>query len=158
VPGDAGSTITVSTSGQLTVAAPGKSRSKRHDRGAQPPSGSGGGAHQQPGTGGGRPPGAGSSTSHRPAVVAAQVPNGSDSWASIGPPPLTLDTTDRSALERPGLPQVAAGGNRGAGTATGNPPLPAGLGLPAIVAVALLSAVTAALVRALIIQRRAVLL
>jgi plastocyanin len=151
-------TTTVSTSGQLIVAAPLVSRTKRSGRHSQPPPSSpSGGAAQQPGTGGGPAGGVGSSTGQsaapakRPGVVAAQVPH---SWAGIGPPPAVLGSTDRGALQLPHLPQLATNGDSGAGTSTGKAPRTAGLDLPAIVAVALLSVVTAALVRSLIIQRR----
>jgi len=158
-------TITIVTTGQLIVAAPevsrapAESRSKRHSQPPSPPGG-GAGADQQSGAGGAPAGGAGSSTRRQaapaaPPVVAAQVP---DAWAGIGPPPGVLgSSTDRGALQLPRLPQLATSGPV-TGASTGNPTRTAGLGLPALVAVGLLSVVTAALVRSLIIQRRAILL
>jgi hypothetical protein len=154
-------TITIVTSGQLTVAAPEVSGSKRRSRAPSP---AGGGADQQSGdqqsgTGGAPAGGAGSSTprqaapAEQPPVIAAQVPDG---WASIGPPPAVLGgRANQGALQLPGLPPLATR-DPVAEASTGNPPGTAGLGLPAIVAVGLLSVVTAALVRSLIIQRRAI--
>jgi hypothetical protein len=149
-------TFTIVTSGQITVGAPEVSGSKRRSR-APSPSGGGAGADQQSGTGG--TPAGGSST-RRPAapadpppVVAAQVPDG---WAGIGPAPGVLaGSTDPGVLQLPRLPQLATS-DPVSGASTGKPPRTAGLGLPAIVAVGLLSVVTAALVRSLIIQRRAI--
>jgi hypothetical protein len=149
-------TITVSTSGQLIIAAPVVSRSKRSQHQAPAPSPSAGGADRHPGTSGtptgSARSGTGQHAAKRPTVVVAQVPHG---WAGVGGPPAVLGSTDRGALQ---LPQLATSGGPAAGASTGTPPRTAGLGLPAIIAVALLSGagVSAALLRTLIVQRRAV--
>jgi hypothetical protein len=148
-------TITVSTSGRLTIAAPVVSRSKRSRHPAPAPSPSASSIERHPVTGGTPTGGAGSGTGQHaaaaksPTAVVAQVPH---SWAGVEPPAV-LGSTDRGALQ---LPQLATSGGPAAGASTGTSPRPARPGLPAIIAVALLSGVSAALLRTLIIQRRAV--
>jgi plastocyanin len=169
--------VTRSTTGRLSVAAPPSQPLAQQDPGAgQPPAdntGAGGAAQGQSpeGAPAGAPPDApadapapadrqtGGGLSHQapgPSVADRVVPHGGAGSAASVRPRIPIGTgQDQSAPADQALPPPSDYGS-------GTPPSlvdaasrNAGLGLPAVIAVILLSVVTAALVRTLITQRRA---
>ena len=90
-------------------------------------------------------------------MAAQAVPPGSGGSATGARPQTSLGSHPGRSAGQPeaGLPQVS-GTDRTSEVATVDRAARSGLGLPAIIAVMLLSLVTAALVRTLITQRRAV--
>jgi plastocyanin len=96
-----------------------------------------------------------------PGVADRVVPHGSGggsggSAANARPQPPLGTSPDQSAGSGQGLPQLSGNGGSGPTMLVETASRNSGLGLPAVVAVILLSVVTAALVRTLITQRRAV--
>jgi plastocyanin len=166
-------TVTKSTTGRLSVAAP-PSQPLAQDPGATdtPPvqdagSGTGSGSGTQSQSPGGAPAGAaagqrtGGGLTYQapgPGVADRVVPHGGAGAAAGVQPQIPIGTgQDQPAPADQGLPLSSGDGSGAPASLMDAASRNAGLGLPAVIAVILLSVVTAALVRTLITQRRALI-
>ncbi len=150
LPLGAASTQTVTSSGQIQVAAAPPEPASNPPSAQNPGAGQPGASHGGVPAAGGQRTGIGGGLSYQapgPGVADQVVPHGTGGSAANARPQTPTGTGDD------GLPQLSGDGGSGSALLDAATPKP-GVGLPAVVAVVLLSLVTAALVRTLITHRR----